>query len=110
MYNNMTAKSKRVGAGVTTSLEEPGRVLSDILHMLDGLLTWTAHSEYQEVWAGPSWSSYAFKVRSVLLPGSQDPFKSVLLHLVADTLQLLCADAVVTQRLPDSAGSKHASY
>jgi hypothetical protein len=51
-----------------------------LLHMLDGLLTWTAHSEHQEVWAGPPWSSYAFKVRSVRLPGSQDPSKSVLLH------------------------------
>jgi hypothetical protein len=29
--------------------------------MLDGLLTWTAHSEHQEVWAGPSWSSIALR-------------------------------------------------
>jgi hypothetical protein len=31
--------------------------------------------------AGPSWSSIAFEVRSLLLPGVQDPSKSVLLHL-----------------------------
>jgi hypothetical protein len=47
-----------------------------MLYMLDGLLTWTAHSERQEVWAGPSWSSFAFKVRSLLLPGFQNPFKT----------------------------------
>jgi hypothetical protein len=41
---------------------------------------WAAHSEHQEVWAGPSWSSIALKVRSLLLPGVQDPSKSVLLH------------------------------
>jgi hypothetical protein len=29
--------------------------------MLDGLLTWTAHSEHQKVWAGPSWSSIALR-------------------------------------------------
>jgi hypothetical protein len=46
--------------------------------MLNGLLTWTAHSEHQEVWAGPSWSSYPFRVRSVLLPGFQDPPKSAI--------------------------------
>jgi hypothetical protein len=34
----------------------------------------------QEVWAGPSWSSIALKVRSLLLPGFQDPYKFVLLH------------------------------
>jgi hypothetical protein len=51
-----------------------------MLYMLDGLPTWTAHSEHQEVWAGPSWSSIALKVRSLLLPGFQDPCKSVLLH------------------------------
>jgi hypothetical protein len=38
-----------------------------MLYMLDGLLTWTAHSEPQQVWAGPSWSSYALQVRSLLL-------------------------------------------
>jgi hypothetical protein len=43
-------------------------------------LPWTAHSEHQEVWAGPSWSSFALKVRSLLLPGFQDPYKSVLLQ------------------------------
>jgi hypothetical protein len=32
-----------------------------MLCMLDGLLTWTAHSEHQEVWAGPSWSSIALR-------------------------------------------------
>jgi hypothetical protein len=66
--------------------------------MLDGLLTWTAHSEHQEVWAGPSWSSYAFKVRSVLLPGSQDPSKSVLLkicHTPERAQQLMCRHARV---------------
>jgi hypothetical protein len=30
-------------------------------YMLDGLLAWTAHSEYQEVWAGPSWLSIALR-------------------------------------------------
>jgi hypothetical protein len=40
-----------------------------MLYMLDGLLTWTAHSEHQEVWAGPSGSSYALQVRSLLLHG-----------------------------------------
>jgi hypothetical protein len=54
--------------------------LSHTVYMLDGLPTWTAHSEHQEVWAGPSWSSFALKVRSLLLPGLQDPYKSVLLH------------------------------
>jgi hypothetical protein len=54
-----------------------------MLYMLDGLLTWTAHSEHQEVWAGPSWSSFAWKVRSLLLPGFQNPYKSVLLHVLA---------------------------
>jgi hypothetical protein len=39
--------------------------------------------EHQEVWAGPSWSSFALKVRSLLLPGLQDPSKSVLLQLQA---------------------------
>jgi hypothetical protein len=33
-----------------------------------------------EVWAGPSWSSFALKVRSLLLPGFQDPYKSVLFN------------------------------
>jgi hypothetical protein len=32
-----------------------------MLCMLDGVLTWTAHSEHQEVWAGPSWSSVALR-------------------------------------------------
>jgi hypothetical protein len=32
-----------------------------ILYMLDGLPTWTAHLNYQEVWAGPSWSSTALR-------------------------------------------------
>jgi hypothetical protein len=51
-----------------------------MLYMLvDGLLTWTAHSEHQEVWA--SWSSSALNVRSLLLPaGFQDPSKSALLQ------------------------------
>jgi hypothetical protein len=40
-----------------------------MLDMLDGLLTWTAHSEHQEVWAGRSWSSYALQVRSLLIHG-----------------------------------------
>jgi hypothetical protein len=53
---------------------------SVMLYMLDGLLTWTAHSEHLEVRVGPSWSSFALKVRSLLLPGFQDPYKSVLLH------------------------------
>jgi hypothetical protein len=48
--------------------------------MLDSLPAWAAHSEHQEVWAGSSWSSIAFEVRSLLLPGVQDPSKSVLLH------------------------------
>jgi hypothetical protein len=39
---------------------------------------WTAPSQHQEVWAGPSWSSYQLQVRSLLLPGVQDPFKFVL--------------------------------
>jgi hypothetical protein len=52
-----------------------------MLYMLDGLLKWTAHSEHQEVWAGPSWYSFALKVRSLLLPGFQDPYKSVLLQM-----------------------------
>jgi hypothetical protein len=30
-------------------------------HMLDGLLAWTAHSEYLQVWVGPSWSSIALR-------------------------------------------------
>jgi hypothetical protein len=51
-----------------------------MLYMLDGLLTWTAHSEHQEVWAGPSWSSFALKVRSLLLPGFQDPY-NIRYHL-----------------------------
>jgi hypothetical protein len=38
-------------------------------YMLDGLLSWTAHSEHHEVCAGPSWSSYALQVRSLLLHG-----------------------------------------
>jgi hypothetical protein len=42
----------------------------------------TAHLEHQEVWAGPSWFSFALKVRSLLLPGFQGPSKSVLLHSV----------------------------
>jgi hypothetical protein len=29
-----------------------------MLHMPDSLPAWAAHSEHQEVWAGPSWSSY----------------------------------------------------
>jgi hypothetical protein len=29
-----------------------------MLHMPDSLPAWAAHSECQEVWAGPSWSSY----------------------------------------------------
>jgi hypothetical protein len=29
--------------------------------MLDGLPAWTAHSEHQEVWAGPSSSSIALR-------------------------------------------------
>jgi hypothetical protein len=37
----------------------PARVLLCFFHI-------PAHSEHQEIWAGPSWSSYAFKVRSVL--------------------------------------------
>jgi hypothetical protein len=40
-----------------------------MLYMLDGLPTWTDHSEHQEVWAGPSWSSYALQVRSLLILG-----------------------------------------
>jgi hypothetical protein len=54
-----------------------------ILPLLDSLLAWAAHSEHQEVWAGPSWSSIALKVRSLLLPGVQDPSKSVLLQVPA---------------------------
>jgi hypothetical protein len=53
-----------------------------MLPLLDSLLAWEAHSEHQEVWAGPSWSSIALKVRSLLLPGVQDPSKSVLLQVV----------------------------
>jgi hypothetical protein len=49
-----------------------------MLDMLDGLLTWTARSEHQEVWAGPSWSSYALQVRSLLL--TWVPSKSALWH------------------------------
>jgi hypothetical protein len=41
-----------------------------MLDMLEGLLAWTAHSEHQEVWAGPSWSSYALQVRSLFYMGS----------------------------------------
>jgi hypothetical protein len=41
-----------------------------MLDMLDGLLSWTAHSEHQQVWAGSSWSSYALQVRSLLYMGS----------------------------------------
>jgi hypothetical protein len=37
-----------------------------MLDMLDGLLSWTAHSKRHEVWAGPSWPSYALQVRSLL--------------------------------------------
>jgi hypothetical protein len=48
--------------------------------MLDGLLTWRAHSEHKEVWAGPSWSSFALKVHSLLLPGFQNPSASGLLQ------------------------------
>jgi hypothetical protein len=44
------------------------------------LMMMTMMMHHQEVWAGPSWSSFALKVRSLLLPGFQDPFKSVLLH------------------------------
>jgi hypothetical protein len=40
-----------------------------MLPLLDSLLAWAAHSEHQEVWAGPSWSSIALRVRSLLLPG-----------------------------------------
>jgi hypothetical protein len=29
-----------------------------MLHMTDSLPAWAAHLEHQEVWAGPSWSSY----------------------------------------------------
>jgi hypothetical protein len=57
------------------------------LRMLDGLLRWTAHTEHQEVWAGPSWSSVALKVHSLLLLGFQDPSKSVLLQGVHNTRQ-----------------------
>jgi hypothetical protein len=52
----------------------------DALHAGRLALPWTAHSEHQDVWAGPSWSSFALKVRSLLLPGFQDPYKSVLLQ------------------------------
>jgi hypothetical protein len=38
------------------------------------------HLQRQEDWAGPSWSSIALEVSSLLLPGVQDPSKSVLLH------------------------------
>jgi hypothetical protein len=61
-----------------------------MLYMLDGLPTCTAHSEHQEVWAGPSWSSFALKVRSLLLPGLQDPYKSVLLHDISDNVSVYC--------------------
>jgi hypothetical protein len=44
----------------------------------DGLLTWTAHSEHQVFWAGPSRSGFALQVRSLLSPGVQDAIKSVL--------------------------------
>jgi hypothetical protein len=40
-----------------------------MLDMLVGLLTWTAHSKHQEVWAGASWSSYALQVHSLLSHG-----------------------------------------
>jgi hypothetical protein len=60
-----------------------------MLHMLDSLPAWAAHSEHQEDWAGPSWSSIAFEVHSLLLPGVQDPSKSVLLHVCMQGLQCL---------------------
>jgi hypothetical protein len=41
-----------------------------VLHILLSFISWTAHSEHQEVWAGPSWSSYALQVRSLLYMGS----------------------------------------
>jgi hypothetical protein len=44
-----------------------------------GLQPTRSTSYNQEVWAGPSWSSFAFKVRSLLLHGFQDPPESALL-------------------------------
>jgi hypothetical protein len=66
------------GLGVSACLRL--QVDDDALHAGRLALPWTAHSEHQEIWAGPSWSSFALKVRSLLLPGFQDPYKSVLLH------------------------------
>jgi hypothetical protein len=45
--------------------------------MLDSVLTWTAHSEHQEVWAGPSWSSVALRY-DVAFIWSIKPFISQL--------------------------------
>jgi hypothetical protein len=43
-----------------------------MLYMLDSLPTWTAHSEHhEEDWAGSAWSSIAFKMRSLFLPGAR---------------------------------------
>jgi hypothetical protein len=61
-----------------------------MLPLLDSLLAWAAHSEHQEVCAGPSWSSIALQVRSLLLTGVQDMSKSVLLHRCA---RYRCADS-----------------
>jgi hypothetical protein len=61
-----------------------------MLHVLDSLLAWAAHSEHQEVWAGPFWSSMmALKVRRLLLPGVQNPSKLALLHHSASSSSLL---------------------
>jgi hypothetical protein len=70
---------------------------ADHISMLDSLLTWTAHSEHQEVWAGPSWSSFALKVRSSLLPGLQDPYK---IRSVTSTRHLMFDQSLTTPQLP----------
>jgi hypothetical protein len=38
-----------------------------MLHMPDSLPAWAAHSECQEVWAGPSWSSYQQSIEGAQL-------------------------------------------
>jgi hypothetical protein len=52
-----------------------GRVQMQLLWPALG--TRSGHPSFR---AGPSWSSIALKVRSLLLPGFQDPYKSVLFH------------------------------
>jgi hypothetical protein len=60
-----------------------------MLRMLDGVLTWTAHPEHQEVWAGPSWSSVALRY-DVAFIWSIKPIISQLYNCSAATSKQAC--------------------